>query len=48
MGSGYRGTVDQLTAGERARVEARYLADLAARKTTEITADVLYAVAARA
>ena len=45
MGSGYRGTVEQLTAGERARVEARYLGELAARKAREITADVLYAVA---
>ena len=45
MGSGYRGTIERLTAGERSRVEARYLADLTARQTTEITADVLYAVA---
>ena len=45
MGSGYRGTIEQLTAGERSRAEAHYLAELAARKTTEITADVLYAVA---
>jgi ubiquinone/menaquinone biosynthesis C-methylase UbiE len=47
MGSGYRGTVEQLTAGERARVEARYLSDLAARRIANITANVLYAVTRR-
>jgi ubiquinone/menaquinone biosynthesis C-methylase UbiE len=47
MGSGYRGTVEQLTAGERARVEARFLQTIAERQVADIATNVLFAVARR-
>jgi SAM-dependent methyltransferase len=47
MGSGDRGTVELLTADARARLEARYLAEIAARRITEVETNVLYAVARR-
>jgi ubiquinone/menaquinone biosynthesis C-methylase UbiE len=45
MGSGYRGTVEQLAPDARARVEARYLQDVAARGIREIEPNVVSAVA---
>lgn len=44
MGSGYRGTVEQLAPDARARVQARYLGDVAARGVTTIEANVVYAL----
>jgi ubiquinone/menaquinone biosynthesis C-methylase UbiE len=45
MGSGYRGTIDQLTPGQRDRVRADNLEFLAAGKITEVEAGVVYSVA---
>jgi SAM-dependent methyltransferase len=45
MGSGYRGTVEQLTTAERGRVETRYLRAIAEQRITEIDTAVMYAVA---
>jgi SAM-dependent methyltransferase len=45
MGTGYRGTVEQLSQDARARVQARYLADVAARAIAAIDTNVVYAVA---
>jgi ubiquinone/menaquinone biosynthesis C-methylase UbiE len=45
MGSGYRGTVEQLDAAARERVRATVSKRLIQERVTRITADVLYAVA---
>ena len=45
MGTGYRGTVEELTHVDRARVQAHYLRDVAAQRITEVEANVVYAVA---
>jgi ubiquinone/menaquinone biosynthesis C-methylase UbiE len=44
MGSGYRGTVEQLTPEARERVRAQNLRDLASAHVTEVEANVIYAV----
>ena len=44
MGSGYRGTVEQLTPEARERVKARSLQYLASAHITEVEANVIYAV----
>ncbi len=43
MGSGYRGTVDQLDDDARARVRAANLQLMASRSISEITANIIYA-----
>jgi len=45
MGSGYRGTLEQLSPGERVRLESRYRRDVAAGGVTSIEANVVYAAA---
>lgn len=45
MGSGYRGTIDQLTADERERVKEHNLRFLAAEGVDAIEANVIYAIA---
>jgi hypothetical protein len=45
MGSGYRGTVEQLSPEAPERVRTRYLADVAARGIAGIETNVVYAVA---
>jgi len=47
MGSGYRGTVEQLSAEDRTSVQARYLADLRDLRVTQVEANVVYATARR-
>jgi SAM-dependent methyltransferase len=47
MGSGYRGTVEQLAPDERARLEGHYRALIASRGVQRIDANVLYAVACK-
>jgi SAM-dependent methyltransferase len=47
MGSGYRGTLEQLNSAERARVETRYLRAIAEQRIAEIEAGVMYALARR-
>jgi ubiquinone/menaquinone biosynthesis C-methylase UbiE len=44
-GSGYRGTLEQLSPGERVRFESRYRRDAAASGVTAIETNVVYAVA---
>jgi hypothetical protein len=45
MGSGYRGTIDQLTEEARERVRADNLSYLAAERVAAIEANVIYAIA---
>jgi hypothetical protein len=44
MGSGYRGTLEQLPEDARARVKARMLDHVAAHGVTAVETNVLYAV----
>ena len=45
MGSGYRGTVDQLTPDARARVREQNLAYATEKGVSQIEANVIYAIA---
>jgi hypothetical protein len=45
MGSGYRGIVDQLSPGERERLRATVLAEIARRDIRLIETNVIYALA---
>jgi SAM-dependent methyltransferase len=48
LGSGYRGTLEELDAGARARVRERTLQALAAAGTRNVETNVIYATAAKA